>query len=347
MVRLWGKEDRPGGLSAALAAAAPAPGSSATTSTAPAVQARPPGAAVIEIGVDLPVSPSDALEWFCVPEKWTRFQGQQAWLDPKPGGRVRLDLGGGVFIRGHYLEIEDRQLSFSWGKEGDSALPAESTQVTITTEAQPGGCSLILRHYGLDGEQADRHRSGWRYHLLRLAVACSGATGNEELVDLFLAAAAESDPVTRRGLVDRVCGETAHFAIDEGSDDYGTPQIAGRLGRLADIGDHRSRSGPVERRGGVLRAPFTVTNASGAEVAVGEIVAAVRDKKLTAVGLFEGPRSVPRAEPEPTPASTSRAAADGTEPTPTHPAPDAAPSLPPAPAASALPPPRAADRWEG
>ena len=138
----------------------------------------------------------------------------------------------------------------------------------------------MLRHYGLDGEQADRHRSGWRYHLLRLAVVCSGSTGHAELVDLFLAAAAESDPVARRGLIDRVCGEAAHFAVDEGDDDYGTPQIAGRLGRLVEQGDQRIRSGPVERRGGVLRAPFAVVNPGGALVADGEIIAAIKDKRL-------------------------------------------------------------------
>ena len=352
MVRLWGKDDRPGGLAAALAAAAPASavasGSlSGTATLTPTITARPPGAAVIEIGVDLPVSPSDALEWFCVPEKWTRFQGQQAWLDPKPGGRLRLDLGGGVFIRGHYLEVEARQLSFSWGKEGDNALPAESTQVTLTTAPAPGGCSLVLRHYGLDGEQADRHRSGWRYHLLRLAVVCSGSTGHAELVDLFLAAAAESDPVARRGLIDRVCGEAAHFAVDEGDDDYGTPQIAGRLGRLVEQGDQRIRSGPVERRGGVLRAPFAVVNPGGALVGDGEVIAAIKDKRLVSVGLFESPRSAPGMRAA-SPVSAAQAAdgLDGTEPRPTHPAPDAA-DLPPAPLASSLPPPRAGDRWEG
>lgn len=340
MVRLWGKDDRPGGLAAALAAAAPASAAAAgaglgTATIAPAVRPGPPGAATIEIGVDLAVSPSDALEWFCVPEKWTRFQGQQAWLDPKPGGRLRLDLGSGVFIRGHYLEVEDRQLSFSWGKEGDNSLPAESTQVTITTAPARGGSSLLLRHYGLDGEQADRHRSGWRYHLLRLAVACSGATGHTELVDLFLAATAESDPIARRGLIDRVCGDAAHFAIDEGDDDYGTPQIAGRLGRLVEQGDQRVRSGPVERRGGVLRAPFTVLNPVGALVAEGEVIAAVKDKKLVSVGLFESVRTAP---------GTRRVAPESV---PTHPAPDAPPDLPPAPLASSLPPPRAGDRWQG
>ena len=73
-------------------------------------------------------------------------------------------------------------------------------------------------------------------------MASSGSTGDTELVDLFLAAAAESDPVARRGLIDRVCGEAAHFAVDEGDDDYGTPQIAGRLGRLVEQGDQRIRS---------------------------------------------------------------------------------------------------------
>jgi uncharacterized protein YndB with AHSA1/START domain len=286
MVRLWGRDDRFALKDAAIAAAL----DRSLHADGPTQEERE---AAIEIGVDLPVPAAEAMVWFCDPQRWVRFQGQQAWLDPKPGGRLRLDLGNDVLIRGHYIAVDDHEITFTWGMEGDRALPAESTEVTVTAVPQGDGhCALILRHYGLpDAHQSNLHRSGWRYHLVRLAVAASGATGETELVDLFLAAASEPDKTARRGLLDRVCKDGVEFS-DGRSNEFGTNQIAAHFARVVESGQRRTRQGDVERHGGIARCDYVVRNENGVDdrpVGSGQLVAAVDAAHLTAVSFFEAP----------------------------------------------------------
>jgi len=284
MVRLWGRDDRFALKDAVIAAA--------LDRSLQVEGQRPDAPRPIEIGVDLDVPAPDAITWFCDPVRWTRFQGQQAWLDPRPGGRLRLDLGAGVMIRGHYIEVDDRHVTFTWGKESDSTLPPESTEVTVTASPRPGGgCVLILRHVGLpDEQQIAMHRSGWRYHLLRLAVAASGATGETELIDLFLAAASEPDGNARHGLLDRVCVDGAEVS-DGHSDDFGSNQVAAQFGRFVESGLRRTRSGPVVRHGAIARCDYVVRRTqdddTSRSVDQGELVAAVDGNKLLVVSFFE------------------------------------------------------------
>ena len=294
MVRLWGRDDRFALKDAAIAAALDrslhADGQSPFGAPGP-----------IEIGVDLKVPPAEALVWFCDPTRWTRFQGKQAWLDPRPGGRLRLDLGNGVMIRGHYVEVDERHVTFTWGKEGDAALPSESTEVSVTAVPRLDGCALILRHVGLPDEvQVAAHRSGWRYHLLRLAVAANGATGDTEIVDLFLAACSEPDPTARRGLVDRACIADVEYS-DGRTDDFGVGPVSAHLGRVVESGVRRTRLGPIDRRGGLVRCRFAVRRAdsddSSPPIDEGELVASIDAQKLTAVSFFELlPGSSPAAQ---------------------------------------------------
>jgi uncharacterized protein YndB with AHSA1/START domain len=284
VVRLWGRDDRFALKDAAIAAAL-------DRSLHAEGQATDGAPGPIEIGVDLRVAPAEALVWFCDPNRWTRFQGKQAWLDPRPGGRLRLDLGNGVMIRGHYVEVDERHVTFTWGKEGDPSLPSESTEVTVMAVPRPDGCALILRHTGLPNEgQSAAHRSGWRYHLLRLAVAANGATGDTETVDLFLAASSEPDVTARRGLLERTC--TAGFEFADGrADDFGVNPVAAQLGRLIERGQRRTRVGPIDRRGGLVRCRYAVRRADADDSTppqdVGEMIAAIDAGKLTAVSFFE------------------------------------------------------------
>jgi uncharacterized protein YndB with AHSA1/START domain len=294
VVRLWGRDDRFALKDAAIAAA--------MDRTLTEEARRVPGApGPIEIGVDLQVPATDALRWFCEPGLWTRFQGQQAWLDPKPGGRLRLDLGDGMFIRGHYVEVDGSNVSFTWGMEGDPNLPPESTEVVVSAIPRPGGCALVLRHFGLPDEAQTRvHRSGWRYHLLRLAVAASGATGDTETVDLFLAASSEPDASARRGLLERAC--TPGFEFSDGvSDDFGTGPVSAQLGRLIEGGKRRVRIGPIDRRGGLIKCTYALRRAdaddSEPDLDRGELVAAIDARKLTAISFFEARPGATSAAP--------------------------------------------------
>jgi uncharacterized protein YndB with AHSA1/START domain len=244
----------------------------------------------VEAVVEVRVPADQVIEWFLDPARWVRFQGRHAWLDPRPGGRMRIDLGDGVFIAGNFVEIEDRRLEFTWGREEDPSLPAGSTTVTVTVEPTgPSSSRIELVHEGLpDRLLAEEHGGGWRYHLIRLGVAASGAVDDDELVDLFLAASTEPNPITRRGLLERTCTDDVRVA-DGVDDTTGLSTLVAKLGRLLSGGAalRLERSGPVRRVGAMVRCDYELRNADEPPLERGELVAHVDSTgHMTAVSLF-------------------------------------------------------------
>ena len=52
------------------------------------------------------------------------FPGQAGLARPHPGGQLRVDLGNGVMIGGHYVEVDEQHVAFTWGRRGDPTLPS-------------------------------------------------------------------------------------------------------------------------------------------------------------------------------------------------------------------------------
>jgi uncharacterized protein YndB with AHSA1/START domain len=102
--------------------------------------------------------------------KYTRWKGQHAELDPRPGGIYRVRMGPDAVARGEYLEIEaPSRLVFTWGWEGSSDVPPGSTTVEITLREDGDGTLLRLRHTGFPSDaDASVHREGWGLYLARL-----------------------------------------------------------------------------------------------------------------------------------------------------------------------------------
>jgi uncharacterized protein YndB with AHSA1/START domain len=288
MPRRWGH----GGSTKAAAQAAAAAARPAPAAPVPRRPDGPP-APPVEVVVEVAAPPVQVIAWFLDPAKWVRFQGRVAHLEPRPGGPIRVELGDGVVVTGHYLEVEALKVSFTWGRPGDVAMPTEGSTVTVTAAPLAiGGTELSLRHEGLgDAGIADAHRSGWRYHLVRLAVAAGGATGDTERVELFLAAATEADGAARRGLLERTCASTIQVADPVGQVS-GIGPLSDFLGRGAIAAPTRRllRSGDVRRVGAILRCPYAAVErklAGEATVEEGEIVGALdAGGKFTAVSLF-------------------------------------------------------------
>lgn len=245
----------------------------------------------VAVTVEVPAPADEVVPWFLDAERWTRFQGRHAWIAPRPQGSIRIDLGNGVHVAGSFVEIAERRVAFTWGREGDTALPGGSTLVTVEVTATGRATSRVaLVHDGLaNGTLAHEHRSGWRYHLVRLAVAAGGATGDTEVVDLFLAAHREPDATARRGLLERACVEDVEVA-DAHGDTHGVPALVTRLGRLvAEVPAERlARVGEVERVGSILRCAYLRHREPDIELERGELVAQVdRLHRLRAVSFFE------------------------------------------------------------
>ena len=131
---------------------------------------------VVEIQVRLDATPEVVFPYLTESERYARWQGVRAQLDPRPGGVFRVWMDAGTVASGVYLEVDPhRRVVFTWGWEGNDSLPPGSTTVEIDLEADGAATTLTLRHSGLpDGESAAMHEEGWRLFTSRLATVAAG-----------------------------------------------------------------------------------------------------------------------------------------------------------------------------
>jgi uncharacterized protein YndB with AHSA1/START domain len=130
----------------------------------------------LEIGA----SPETVWEFLVDPEKATRWMGQSADFDPRPGGLYRVEVIPGNVAIGEFVEVDrPRRLVFTWGWEpgehtASGVAPGTST---IEIELAPSGSGTTLRfsHTGLPSEEAAQsHAHGWDHYLPRLVTAAGG-----------------------------------------------------------------------------------------------------------------------------------------------------------------------------
>jgi len=105
------------------------------------------------------------------PSKFTAWMGVGAELDPRPGGRVRIDVDGEHFAMGEFREVDPpNRVVMTWGWEKNDAVPPGSTTVEITLTPDGDGTILRLRHLGLpDDDQKRSHQAGWKQYTAKLA----------------------------------------------------------------------------------------------------------------------------------------------------------------------------------
>ena len=66
-------------------------------------------------------------------------------------------------------------LSLSFRPSSGSAMPAGSTRVTVTFDAEGGGTRVTLRHDDLPNDELrEGHRVAWQTYLPRLAIRAAG-----------------------------------------------------------------------------------------------------------------------------------------------------------------------------
>lgn len=100
--------------------------------------------------------------------------GERADVEPLPGGRFAVDIGG-VPFRGEYLEVDEpRRVVVSWGLAGSDDFPPGSSRVQFTLERTPRGTTLHLLHTALPDAYAARHGLGWGHYLGRLQQTAGG-----------------------------------------------------------------------------------------------------------------------------------------------------------------------------
>ncbi len=126
----------------------------------------------LEREVRIAASPEIIFEFLVDPEKFTRWIGEAATLDPRPGGIFRLDFGGGDVALGEFVEVvRPRRVVFTWGWEGNTYPPGPGlSTVELTLVAEGPETRVHLRHYGLPDETSVHdHGVGWDEYLPTLA----------------------------------------------------------------------------------------------------------------------------------------------------------------------------------
>lgn len=132
---------------------------------------------VVDVERRIAAPPAEVFTYLTQPARYTRWKGQQAELDPRPGGLYRVRMGPESVALGEYVEVEPpSRIVFTWGWEGSGEVPPGSTTVEITLSEDGDGTLLRLRHSGFSSvADADLHREGWEMYVGRLVAVAAGA----------------------------------------------------------------------------------------------------------------------------------------------------------------------------
>ena len=108
-------------------------------------------------------------------ERWSAWQGEEAVVEPRPGGLLRMRMAGGRTAGGRFVElVPERRVVFTWGWVDTPEIPVGSTTVEIELVPDGEGTLVRLTHRNLPPEQAALHRQGWEHYLGRLAMRAEG-----------------------------------------------------------------------------------------------------------------------------------------------------------------------------
>ncbi|MBI4278171.1 MAG: SRPBCC domain-containing protein [Armatimonadetes bacterium] len=132
---------------------------------------------VVHKEIRIAASPEIVFAFFTDPAKMIRWKGQQATLDPQPGGIYRVDINGRYIARGAYVEIVPySRVVFTWGWEGEGqAVPPGSTTVEVSLIPDGDGTIVRLVHRDLPtAQEREAFAKGWTHYLARLQKAAAG-----------------------------------------------------------------------------------------------------------------------------------------------------------------------------
>ncbi|MBT2513470.1 TIGR03086 family metal-binding protein [Arthrobacter sp. ISL-30] len=132
--------------------------------------------------VVLPATPDEAFDLITQPERLRRWLTIAARVDLRVGGAYRWTVVPGMSAAGTFTEVEPgKRVVFTWDWEGEAAMPAGLSTVSVTMEETAGGTAVTLSHHGLSPDQEAGHAEGWSHYLDRLVVlATTGDAGADE-----------------------------------------------------------------------------------------------------------------------------------------------------------------------
>jgi uncharacterized protein YndB with AHSA1/START domain len=133
----------------------------------------------VERELEIAARPETVWELLTDPEEATRWMGQAAAFDLRPGGSYRVEVIPGNVAKGEFVEIDPpRRLVYTWGWEsgpGGSVPPGSTTVEFDLIETEGGSTLLRFRHSDLPSrESAESHGHGWDHYFERLAGVAAG-----------------------------------------------------------------------------------------------------------------------------------------------------------------------------
>jgi Uncharacterized conserved protein len=95
-------------------------------------------------------------------DQWTRWQGTEAELDPRPGGVFRVNVRDGAVTSGAYVQVAPpHRVTFTWGFEVPGhQIPPGSTLVEIDLIPDANGTLLRLTHSAVPPPAWRSNRAG-------------------------------------------------------------------------------------------------------------------------------------------------------------------------------------------
>jgi uncharacterized protein YndB with AHSA1/START domain len=133
---------------------------------------------VVERQVEIAASPETVWQLLTDPGEATRWMGQWASFDLRPGGEYRVGVLPGNVAHGEFVEIDPpRRLSYTFGWEPGARSVLQPGSSVVEFELVPHGDGTLLRftHRGLpNAEETASHAHGWTHYLDRLAVVAGG-----------------------------------------------------------------------------------------------------------------------------------------------------------------------------
>ncbi|HKY51641.1 MAG TPA: SRPBCC domain-containing protein [Candidatus Limnocylindria bacterium] len=130
----------------------------------------------IEKVISIQAKPETVFRLLTEPREYVRWKGKLAELEPRPGGKFRVDfLNDKDVAVGNYVEVVPaRRVVFTWGWEGNEIVPPGSSTVEIDLEPEGEGTRLRLVHRGLPEPAIPTHTEGWDFFLPRLTNIAEG-----------------------------------------------------------------------------------------------------------------------------------------------------------------------------
>jgi uncharacterized protein YndB with AHSA1/START domain len=133
----------------------------------------PVDTSAIEREIFIALPPEEVFRYLVEPVLMASWIGLSHDLDPRPGGRIRVEVSSGNIASGRYVEVvPPRRVAFTWGWEsqdpGLALLPPGSSLVEIDLKGKGRGTVLRLRHSRLPANLTDRHGERWSFYLANL-----------------------------------------------------------------------------------------------------------------------------------------------------------------------------------